>query len=561
MSSKHSATLRVDCAAWLGPLRHIWTSIGFDEINWTYTPRGKELLKTLRELAEAPYYVRNHNTFTSGNGLSEPARGSTNVYHEMPDGSPRYDWTIIDRVYDAYTAQRFRPIVELGFLPHDMVPSAYASSDWSRDVGTESYESDGLWKYPPKDFSRWADLVMHFIQHCAGRYGAAEVSQWYFELWNEPDIQNYWRGSLEDYCRLYDFTVDAAVRALAGVRIGGPGSTSPALSGPNAFLSGFLEHCTRGTNAVTGQVGTRLDFVSFHTKGAFYSRRRYYNHALDIPKESPSSSVMMGDIRAGLETINRFPELHGLPVFVDECDPAVGTIYGEYDNPNFVVTNSEYYPAFLCSLAKRILDLDGQFGNHIDLMTTWAFLMEGKRFFEGNRTLVTNENVEKPVLNAFRMLSRLGHTRIEVSRASTPGAFDATEVDDRIDALASLSGNSVAVLVWNQTDPWWEQGQGQVTLQLDHLPFAGDAVLRHYRIDGEHSNAYAVWDRLGRPQDPSPAELAHIRARQGLELLDPPLDILIPASGTITLTLSLPLHSVSLLELAPTASRGSATAG
>ena len=80
-------SVRVDAARRLGPLRRIWTSIGYDEINWTYTRRGQALYATLRELAEAPYHVRNHNALTSGNGLSEPARGSTNVYQERPDGS------------------------------------------------------------------------------------------------------------------------------------------------------------------------------------------------------------------------------------------------------------------------------------------------------------------------------------------------------------------------------------------------------------------------------------------------------------------------------------------
>ena len=93
------------------------------------------------------------------------------------------------------------------------------------------------------------------------------------------------------------------------------------------------------------------------------------------------------------------PALDGRPVVVDECDPAVGTIYGVHDNPSFVVTNSEYYPAFLCALVKRVLDLDRGFGERMAFVTTWAFYMEGKRWFEGNRTLVTNENVEKPILN------------------------------------------------------------------------------------------------------------------------------------------------------------------
>ena len=102
------AEIRVDCSARLGPLRRIWASVGYDEINWTYTGRGRALYRTLRDLAEVPYHVRNHNALTSGNGLSEPARGSTNVYQEAPDGTAVYDWTIVDCLYDVIVGAGFR---------------------------------------------------------------------------------------------------------------------------------------------------------------------------------------------------------------------------------------------------------------------------------------------------------------------------------------------------------------------------------------------------------------------------------------------------------------------
>ena len=396
------AEIRVDCCARLGPLRRIWASVGYDEINWTYTGRGRALYRTLRDLAEVPYHVRNHNALTSGNGLSEPARGSTNVYQEAPDGTAVYDWTIVDCLYDVIVGAGFRPVVELGFLPRDLVPVEAAAADWWRDVGGETYEADGLWKHPPRDYGRWEALIEHFVGHCVARYGHAEVERWWFEVWNEPNIPNYWKGTFEDYCRLYDHAVAGAVRALPSVRIGGPATTGPADVAAREFLRRFLEHCVSGRNAATGGAGTRLDFVSFHTKGAYYAPRRIYNWQHPVERQHPSSAKMLGDIRSGLETVAAIPALDGRPVVVDECDPAVGTIYGVHDNPSFVVTNSEYYPTFLCALVKRVLDLDRGFGERVAFVTTWAFYMEGKRWFEGNRTLVTNENVEKPILNGTR---------------------------------------------------------------------------------------------------------------------------------------------------------------
>ena len=553
--------IRVDCRAWLGPLRRIWASIGYDEINWTYTGRGRALYRTLRDLAETPYHVRNHNALTSGNGLSEPARGSTNVYQEAPDGSPVYDWTIVDRLYDVIVGAGFHPVVELGFLPRDLVPVTAASADWLRDVGRETYEVDGLWKHPPRDFQRWESLVERFVAHCVDRYGRAAVERWWFEVWNEPDIPNYWRGTFEDYCRLYDHAVAGAVRALPSVRIGGPATTGPSDPAARAFLERFLAHCVTGRNAVSGAIGTRLDFVSFHTKGAYYSPRRIYNWQRPIERQHPSSGKMLRDIRAGLETVAAVPALAGRPVVVDECDPAVGTIYGVHDNPSFVVTNSEYYPAFLCALVKRVLDLDLGFGERIAFVTTWAFYMEGKRWFEGNRTLVTNDNVEKPILNGLRALSRLGGTRVAATSTASRDVLAPDAPGREVDVLAAADASRVTVLVWHQADAWWEEGLATVSLAIEGLPFSGPATVRHWRIDGQHSNAYAEWRRQGSPEDPSPAQLERLRARQGLEPYGSPTTHEEGPAGTVRLRFDLPLFGVSLLEVTPARSSGSEYAG
>jgi xylan 1,4-beta-xylosidase len=547
-----TATIRVDCEDWRGPLRRIWASIGYDEINWTYTNRGKALYRTLHDLAEVPYDVRNHNTLTSGNGGSEPARGSTNVYNEQPDGAVVYDWALLDRVHDVIVGAGFRPFVELGFLPRDLVPVEIPGADWHRDVGRETYEVDGLWKHPPRDLDRWAALVEALVRHSVERYGRDEVERWHFEVWNEPDLPNYWRGSFEDYCRLYDYAVAGATRALPSVRIGGPATTGPGSDPARAYLRRFLEHCVSGKNAVTGATGTRLDFVSFHTKGAHYSRRRVYGRHRPVERECPSSASMLRDIRAGLETVAEFPALAGRPVFVDECDPAVGTIYGVHDNPNFIVTNTEHYPTFLCALVKRVLDLDEAFERRIAKITTWAFYLEGKRFFEGNRALVTREDVEKPILNALRMLARLGDVRLGLTSTHARDVLAAGAPATEVDALAARSGEAITVLCWHQADEWWMEGEITVRMEIAAVPWSGMVELSHWRIDAAHSNAYAEWVRLGRPEDPGPAQLERLRRRQGLELVGPPRRLRVGADGQVTVTFPLPLFGTSLIRLGPT---------
>jgi xylan 1,4-beta-xylosidase len=281
--------------------------------------------------------------------------------------------------------------------------------------------------------------------------------------------------------------------------------------------------------------------------------RRIYNWQRPIARETPSTGSMMRDIRVGLETVAAFPQLRGRSVIVDECDPAVGTIYDVHDNPNFVVTNTEYYPAFLCGLVRRVLDLDRGFGDRIAFLTSWAFYMEGKRFFEGNRTLVTNDNLEKPILNGLRLLGRLADTRLGVE---STGRRDAPEVDGdgedaEVDALAAENPGRVTVLVWHRADAWWADGSARVSLALTALPFPGPVTVCHFRLDGDHSNAHTEWQRLGRPQDPSPAELAHLHESARLGLLATPTREALGPGRTLELTFSLPMFGLSLLEITP----------
>lgn len=551
-NSAEPLLIRVNCAEAIGELPHIWASIGFDEINWSYSPRGQRLMETLhQEIIEQPYYVRNHNTFTSGNCLSYPAGGSTNIYREDENSQPIYNWETVDRVYDVYVANGCRPLIELGFLPFNLVPdeeAIMATFGPAFDLGKEPYES-GRWKLPPKDYTRWEKLVEAFVGHLVERYGAEEVTNWYFELWNEPDIHNYWRGTVEDYCRLYDHSVAGARRAFSSVKIGGPATTDKGLT----FLAYFLEHCIRGRNFVTGEVGTPIDFISFHTKGAYYTPRRSYGQP--VPHEYPSLAKVTGDIRRNLEVIAKFPELYALPVFVDECDPAVGTIYGVYDNPNFAVCNTEYYPSFVAAMVGQILQLNRQLPVPVQMITHWAFYFEGKRYFEGNRTLVTNDNVWKPIMAGLKMLGRLGREQLKLESS---GAVDVLAegytgqmpvVDGLATSRQSDSGQKTfTVLLWHHCDDWAISEGQSVELQLANLP-GQEVAIKHWRLDGEHSNAYTEWLRQGRPAGPDGVQLERLYAAQALALLEEPTRHSLKANGSLDLTFTLPTHAVSLIEI------------
>src|SRR3989442_6461207 len=117
-----AAAVRVDCGAPRGPVRRIWTSLGFDEINWTSRPAGKRHLRTIGAFAERPYYVRSHYIFNSGIAWSLPHWGAGNVYHEDAAGRPFYDFSIADEVYDAVVEAGAWPLGELAVPPRAPLP-------------------------------------------------------------------------------------------------------------------------------------------------------------------------------------------------------------------------------------------------------------------------------------------------------------------------------------------------------------------------------------------------------------------------------------------------------
>ena len=140
-----------------GVFSPIWSYFGADEPNYIYGPQGRKLLDELGELgrsADAPLYFRAHNLFTTGNGDGSLKWGSTNVYTERTDGTPVYDWTITDRIFDAMRDAHVRPIVELGFMPEALSthPQPYRHNFPKGDLFTG-------WSYPPKDYAKWGALV------------------------------------------------------------------------------------------------------------------------------------------------------------------------------------------------------------------------------------------------------------------------------------------------------------------------------------------------------------------------------------------------------------------
>src|SRR5215469_11903809 len=216
-----------------GKLVPVWSFFGYDEPNYTYAPNAKKLLGELSALSPAPVYVRVHNLFTTGDGSASLKWGSTNVYTEEAAGKPVYSWTILDHIFDTFRATNIKPLVEIGFMPEALSTHAEPYRHTFPDIKVGDIYTG--WAYPPKDYKKWSELVFQFAQHLRERYGEDEVKTWLWEVWDEPDI-GYWKGTPEEYFKLYDVSVEAVQRALPGARIGGPDSTGPANPKAGDFL-------------------------------------------------------------------------------------------------------------------------------------------------------------------------------------------------------------------------------------------------------------------------------------------------------------------------------------
>jgi xylan 1,4-beta-xylosidase len=540
------ATVTVNAQSDRGPLRRIWESFGYDEINWTYTPTGKRLLRTFSEFAQRPYYVRPHYVFCSGSGFGIPHWGNGNVYHEDEHGNPYYDFTIADQTYDAIVGAGHHVLVELAFTPRDLLPDEAADLVVESSPTVYSNYEAGAWSYPPRDYAKWGGLIAAHAQHCLERYGADEVNSWLWELWNEPDIF-YWRGTPEQFYELYSVTAEAVRSVLPQAKVGGPAVTG----GGVEFLRGFLAH--------TSSHGTPLDFVSFHTKGSAFTPWRVYGPTGGPAPEqqNPSANKMLFEIRRMLRVVGEFEQYHSLPAIVDECDAGVPAHYSVYDNANFQFQNTEYYPVFQVKLFKKILDLNDAETVQVDQATSWSFYFEGERFFEGTRSFLTAGGIEKPLLNGYRMMAQLGARRLDAGSSAewSIGGLDGVggrNMPEEVDTLASRGEDgSVAVLVWRHTDDQYQTDEQSTPVDVTVTGLDAAAyTLRHFRIDADHSNSHTVWAALGSPQDPSEDQLGAIKQRQGLEELEPPRD-LEPGDGSVSLQVSLPLPSVSLLVLDP----------
>ncbi len=522
-----------------GPMQPIWAWFGYDEPNYTYMKDGKKLLTEISRLSNVPVYVRVHSLLVTGDGKAALKWGSTNAYTEDAKGKPIYDWTIIDQIFDTFIERGMKPVAQIGFMPQalSVKPEPYRHH-WRPDQAYNDIFTG--WAYPPKDYTKFATLVYEWVKHSVARYGKAEVESWYWELWNEPNI-GYWKGTTEEYIKMYDYVADAVKRALPTARIGGPEVTGPNWTDAADFLKAFLDHVVSGTNYVTGKTGSPLDVITFHAKGA----PKLVNGIVQM-----NMGTQLRDIDKGFEIVASYPALKHLPIIIGESDPEGCAACSENFHPQNAYRNGTMYSSYTAASFARKYELAAARGVNLAGAVTWSFEFEDQPWFAGFRDLATN-GVDKPVLNVFRMFGMMQGNRVAVSGDL---AYDFLKIRDSsvrgaradISALATIDSRSAAVMVWNYHDDNKLTDGEPVTVTIRGIP-AAKALLQHFRIDQEHSNAYTVWKKMGSPQQPAPQQVSELEKAGQLQPLSSP-EWVHTENGTAVIRMQLPRQGVSLLK-------------
>jgi xylan 1,4-beta-xylosidase len=525
-----------------GSIAPVWNHFGYDEPNYTYAANGKKLLGELAALDASPVYVRVHNLFTTGDGSASLKWGSTNVYTEDSSGHPVYSWSVVDRIFDTFHAAGVKPLVELGFMPEALSthPEPYRHNFPSTPVG-EIYTG---WAYPPKDYGKWSELVFQFVDHLRKRFGDAEVKTWLWEVWNEPDI-GYWQGTREEYFRLYDFSVAGVLRALPDAKIGGPETTGPGNEKSADFLRAFLEHCAHEKNYASGKAGSRLDFISFHPKG---SPKWQGDHV------QMGISRQLTAIERGFQIVGSFPEWRQTPIILGESDPEGCAACSAKENPQNAYRNGPLYGAYTVETLNNIFALARREDVNFRGAVTWAFEFEDQPPFAGFRELAT-DGIDKPVLNAFRMLGMLGSERVKVASSGSLSSGDivhgGVRAEPDINAIATQRANEreMEILLWNYHDDDVAFPAAPIHLKITGIPLrATRGLLEHFRVDADHSDAFTAWKAMGSPQSLSVAQVEQLQSAGQLQLLTSPAWIGIE-NGSVELQFDLPRQGLSLLRL------------
>ena len=480
--SPETGTVVIDAAASAKPFPHFWERVfGSGRAVLSLREAYRSDLKQVKAVTQMQY-VRSHAIFHDEIGL----------YSEDRDGNPIYNFTYIDQIYDGLLENGVRPFVELSFMPRQLAAAPIEHPFWYKPIVA-----------PPRDWSRWEELIYSFARHLIDRYGIDEVAQWYFEVWNEPNI-DFWAGQPKEstYYELYDHSARALKRVNTRLRIGGPATAQA------AWVGRFIRHCVDS--------GTPVDFVCTHV------------YANDTAQNifGSNESITRRDM-VGRAVRKVYDEVKGSP------RPELPIHWSEYNASymnEVIVTDSPFMGPWL---ANTIRECDGL----VSTMSYWTFsdVFEeqgvARTQFYGGFGLIAQGGIPKASFNAFRLLHMLGDERLS-------GNFESIIATRRPDG-------SLAIAVWNYAPPGETGAVERMALEFKNLH--KQKLVRIHYVDRTRGSALTAWEAMGMPRFPSHEQQQSLR--NSAELPQPEERTLAVRAGNAIVRIELPAHCLALVEI------------
>ncbi|HOT96774.1 MAG TPA: glycoside hydrolase [bacterium] len=408
-------------------------------------------------------YIRMHGLLTDDMG----------VYREDRRGNPEYNFQYIDLLYDYILSIGMKPFVELGFMPEALASGKQTLFWWHGNVT------------PPRDFQRWEELIRRLVLHFTERYGADEVRSWYFEVWNEPNLNAFWTGTQAEYFRLYRHTVQAIKSVDAAYRVGGPATAGA------AWVPEMIDFCAK--NQLT------LDFISTHAYGVKQGYLDEFGNAGTVLDKNPLS--VSGDVLRSRREI------------AASAMPHLELHYTEWSasyTPADPIHDSYHEAAYVLEKLKQV-------GDAANSMSYWVFtdIFEeaGPRFtpFHGGFGLLNYQGISKPAFFAFRFLNQLGNLELVNTDSCSWACKDET-------------GN-VQVLLWDFTNTHPgdtvnnqeyyirdlpAKAKGKVKISVAGIA-AGLYRLEISQVGYRVNDAYAIYLAMGKPAQLTPKQVEQIK--------------------------------------------------
>jgi len=440
----------------------------------------------------------------------------------------QYSWTNFDKYLTAIVSAGMRPVMEMDFMP-----TALALNGNSRDIY--------------KTATDYKNFIQAIVQHCVDKYGMADVSQWYWEIWNEPDYPGFWNGSnsseatsakMSEYYMLYDNAVSAITAVIPNALVGGPATTQ---SSP---VGAFLQHCK--------SAGTRVTFASSHV---------YPGGASGGASADAAGLVNDNNSRISQITSGGYNTSSVLS-FNTEWNSSYSGQGGNLGD-NTTSMDNHWNVGFILKGVKLLSDKNsgntpplgmfsywvlsdvfdessGPSGSYILSKTSKGTLPFGQVF-----GLMTFQGIRKASFNAFKMLNYLGPTRLQSGGGTGSDGVDAM-------ATSSMSGDELQILVYDYYAKLNTTGSDMVSIKVSNLPSAlsGKQVfVTQFVVDETHSNPYSVWTGQGSPTNPSESQLQELKAAQHLALMQPVSTMMVDTSFSTSFTINRQSGTLLLIGL------------